>query len=66
MSYYYSGNVTVHEIWDSEDDRVGDRPDYLENDDMIKLVDKAVDMFQKSGLSRKKYQDEQVEKVINN
>lgn len=66
MSYNYSGKVTVHEIWDSEDDRASDRPDYLENDDMIKLVDKAVDMFQKSGLSRKKYQNEQVEKVINN
>lgn len=66
MSYNYSGKVTVHEIWDSEDDRAGDRPDYLENDNMIKLVDKAVDMFQQSGLSRKKYQNEQVEKVINN
>lgn len=66
MSYNYSGKVTVHEIWDSEDDRAGDRPDYLENDNIIKLVDKAVDMFQQSGLSRKKYQNEQVEKVINN
>ena len=66
MSYSYSGKVTVREIWNSGDDRVGDKPDYLENDDMIKFVDKAVDMFQKSGLSRRKYWDEQASKVAGN
>lgn len=59
-----AGKITVNEIWDIEDGRAGDRPDYLERDDMIGLVDKAVAMFERSGLYREKYWNEYAAKFI--
>lgn len=57
----------LENMWDLYDNRIEDTPEFREANAVTNgAVDDAMEMFDKSGLSRKKYQDEQVEKVINN
>ena len=61
----YDGKCDLHCIWDANDNSVQDT-DEFQKTTTSDAIDSAIEMFNKSGLSRKKYQDEQVEKVINN
>ena len=67
LAVNYQEGSDLENMWDLYDNRIEDTPEFREANAVTSgAVDDAVEMFDKSGLSREKYQDEQVEKVINN
>ena len=60
----YDGKCDLHCIWDANDNSVQDT-DEFQKTTTSDAIDSAIEMFNKSGLSRKKYQDENAEKFVN-
>lgn len=58
----YGADAKLTDIWNAEDDRITGDVDA----DVRPLVDDALDMFRKSGLSRRKYQLECIDKMLSN